>query len=171
MHTFQPYPMNMLEWNPWEKISKEWLLITTEADGKADAMTASWGGIGHIWNKNVAMVFVRDSRFTREQLDNSEKFSCCFLDPNEKGTRATLKYMGQVSGRDEDKIANARLSVNHQLGAPFIDESNFAIICKKMAKVPIEEASILIPEIIDEHYANGDYHYMYIGEIIDVLAR
>lgn len=43
MHTFQPYPMNMLEFNPFQKIGSEWAAVTAEADGKANAMTVSWG--------------------------------------------------------------------------------------------------------------------------------
>ena len=39
MHTFQPYPMNMLEFNPFQKIGSEWAAVTAEADGKANAMT------------------------------------------------------------------------------------------------------------------------------------
>ena len=46
MHTFQPYPMNMLEFNPFQKIGNEWAAVTAEADGKANAMTVSWGGVG-----------------------------------------------------------------------------------------------------------------------------
>ena len=42
MHTFQPYPMNMLEFNPFQKIGSEWAAVTAEADGKANAMTVSW---------------------------------------------------------------------------------------------------------------------------------
>ena len=45
MHTFQPYPMNMLEFNPFQKIGSEWAAVTAEADGKANAMTVRWGGV------------------------------------------------------------------------------------------------------------------------------
>lgn len=40
-------------------IGKEWLLITAEKDGKANTMTASWGGVGVLWGKNVATLYIR----------------------------------------------------------------------------------------------------------------
>lgn len=171
MHTFQPYPMSLLEWNPWEKISKEWFALTTELDGRANAMTASWGGIAHIWDRNVVMTFVRDSRYTKEILDQTEFFSACFFDPNEKSTKSTLKFLASVSGRQEDKLAEWKLDINHQMGVPFIDQANFAILCKKIAAVPITEDSMLLPEIPEQFYKEGNYHTMYIGEILDILAR
>lgn len=171
MHTFQPYPVDLLDWNPMEKISKEWFALTTEFDGKANAMTCSWGGIGHLWNKNVAFVFVRESRYTKELLDNSDTFSACFFDPKDKANRQILKYFGAVSGRVEDKIAAAKLNVNHCGEIPFIDEANFAIVCKKLAAVPITKESLIAFNLEEDFYKEGDYHTMYIGEIVDILAR
>ena len=37
-------------------IGKEWLLVTAEKDGKANTMTASWGGVGVMWGRNVAFI-------------------------------------------------------------------------------------------------------------------
>ena len=40
--------------SPFRMIGKEWMLVTAEKDGKVNAMTASWGGMGVMWGKNVA---------------------------------------------------------------------------------------------------------------------
>ena len=40
-----------LQWNPFTKIGKEWLLITAGTEEKINTMTASWGGVGVIWRK------------------------------------------------------------------------------------------------------------------------
>lgn len=37
--------------NPFRLIGKEWMLVTAEMNGKANTMTASWGGVGVLWNK------------------------------------------------------------------------------------------------------------------------
>ena len=66
--------------NPFKMIGDDWLLITAEKDGKTNAMTASWGGVGVIWNKNVAYTFIRDSRYTKEFVDNGETYSLCVFD-------------------------------------------------------------------------------------------
>lgn len=169
-HTFQPYPIEMLEWNPMNKISQEWLALVTEADGKANAMTCSWGGVGFIWNKNACTVYVRESRYSKELLDKSEYFSCCFLNPDDKESKRALKYLGMVSGRNEDKLKSAHLTVEHKGEIPYLDEANFVILCKKMAAVPMPKEA-LDANIDGEFYKDGDYHTMYIGEIVEIVAR
>ena len=56
MHTFQTYPSDMFEIDPFTKIGSEWMLITSGNREKANALTASWGGLGFLWGKNVAFI-------------------------------------------------------------------------------------------------------------------
>ena len=53
---FKKVDVKTLEMKPFEKIGSEWMLISAAKDGKANTMTASWGGIGVLWGKNVATV-------------------------------------------------------------------------------------------------------------------
>ncbi|NLK77351.1 MAG: flavin reductase family protein [Clostridiales bacterium] len=171
MHQFQPYPVDLLEFNPFTKIGNDWLIITSGDEQKANGMTASWGGLGVLWGKNVAFIFVRESRYTKEFIDNSSTFSCTFFDKKYKND---LKYFGIVSGRQEDKFKTSGLNLDYKDGTPYVDEGNFVVLCKKMAAVPIEEAHFLDPEIKEKWYSGDDtdnFHTMYIGEITDVLAR
>ncbi len=169
MHDFQPYPIDLLEFNPFTKISKEWAAVVAEADGKANAMTVSWGSVGVIWGKNVATIYIRDSRFTKELLDKSDTFSVCFFeDPK---MHSTLGYLGSVSGRDEDKLAGARLNVNHHQDIPFLDEAKFVFTCKKLSVTKINATDFVDSTLEDQWYKDQDMHNMYIGEIVEVLAR
>ena len=77
------------------------MLITAGSAEKANAMTASWGGLGVLWGKNVAFIFVREHRYTKEFIDKEAYFSCNFFD---KKFKNDLKYFGVVSGRQEDKF-------------------------------------------------------------------
>ena len=79
MHTFQPLPFDLVEFNPFTKIGKEWALVTAGNKEKANTMTVSWGGVGVLWGKNVAFIFVRDSRYTKEFIYANEFFSITFL--------------------------------------------------------------------------------------------
>ena len=45
------------------------MLVTAEKDGKVNTMTASWGGVGIMWGKPVAYVFIRPQRYTKEFID------------------------------------------------------------------------------------------------------
>ncbi|MEG2441864.1 MAG: flavin reductase family protein, partial [Acetivibrio sp.] len=89
MHTFQPIPSDLFDFSPFRMIGKEWMLITAESEGKTNAMTASWGGLGVMWGKDVAYIVVRDSRYTRELIDQSNSFSISFLNAD---YHSALKY-------------------------------------------------------------------------------
>ena len=49
---FKEISIESLKFNPFEKISKEWMLITAGDEEKSNMMTASWGGVGIMWRKN-----------------------------------------------------------------------------------------------------------------------
>lgn len=168
MHTFQPYPIDVLEMNPFTKIGKEWALVTAGNKSKCNTMTVSWGGVGVLWGKNVVYIFIRDSRYTKEFIDNGDFFSISFLD---NAYRDALNYCGAHSGRDVDKFEEAGLTPAFRHSIPYPDEANFVILCKKMATVPITEDSFVDPSISKKWYADGDMHTMYVGEIIDMMAR
>lgn len=168
MHTFQPYPIDSVEFNPFTKIGKEWALITSGSKSKYNTMTVSWGGLGVLWGKNVVYIFIRDSRYTKEFIDQGDFFSVSFLSEE---YRAALNYCGSHSGRDENKFEQAGLTPAFKHSIPYPDEANFVILCKKMAAVPISEDTFIDKDIALKWYADGDMHTMYVGEIIDLMAR
>ena len=174
MHTFQPYPIDMLEWNPIKKLADEGIAIVAESHGQVNATSSHNGGVGHIWGKNVLYAFLRNTRYTKELLDESDYFSACFFDMNEKQNVQLMKVLDQISGRNEDKLAQCKVTIARDLNVPYIDDSNFIILCRKIAAVPMTENTILDPKILDAHYSNrhmDDFHTMYIGEILDIRAR
>lgn len=168
MHTFQPYPMDLLDINPFTKIGKEWALITAGDKTKANLMTVSWGGLGVLWGKNVAYIFIRDSRYTKEFIDSQEFFSMAFLD---RSYHPSLTICGAISGRGKDKFKEASLTPAFRHSIPYPDEANLVLLCRKMAAVPLTEDTFLDPEITKKFYAEKDMHTMYVGEIIEAMAR
>ena len=168
MHTFQPYPIELVELNPFTKIGKEWALVTAGNKQKCNTMTVSWGGLGVIWGKDVVYIFVRDSRYTKEFIDNGDFFSLAFFD---KAYKDALAYCGTASGRDDDKWAKANLTPAFRHSIPYPDEANLVILCKKMASVPMPKETFNDSEIMEKWYKDNDMHTMYVGEIIEVVAR
>ena len=169
MHTFQPYPIDMLNMNPFTKIGKEWALISAGDKNKCNTMTVSWGGVGVLWGKNVVYIFIRDSRYTKEFIDNGEFFSMTFF--NEK-YRDALSYCGKESGRNvDDKFKGAGLTPAFRHNIPYPDEANLVLLCRKMAAVPITEDTFVDPQIMPKWYSDNDMHVMYVGEIIEAVAR
>lgn len=171
MHAFQPLDIKDVDINPFNMIASDWFALTAQADGKVNSMTAGWGGFGVMWGKNVAFIVVRDSRYTREIIDKADTFSMTFFDMKNKQNRVILKYLGGVSGRDEDKIKNASLTIDYSNGTPYIDEGNIVYICNKLSKTPINADSLIDMGIDEKWYADKDYHSLYIGEITGMLAR
>lgn len=149
--------------NVFEQIGKEWVLLGAAADGKANAMTISWGGMGVLWKKNVVFVFVRHSRHTFGLMEQAETFSLSWLDdPGHK----LLAYMGKVSGRDEDKIAKSGLTMALRDGAPTFAQATQTMVCRKLYAQDQDPALFVDRAILDSCYTDRDWHRMYVGEIL-----
>ena len=83
--------------NAIEMIGKEWMLVTAGSADHFNTMTASWGGLGFLWNKPVAFVFVRPERYTHDFIEANDRLTLAFL--GEEG-RDALKYCGSRRRRD-----------------------------------------------------------------------
>lgn len=148
--------------DPFTMIGKEWMLVSAEHEGKVNTMTASWGGMGILWNKKVAFVFLRPQRYTKEFVDAQDVLTLSFYDEE---YRKTLSYLGTVSGRNEDKIAKSGLHVDHIEGAPYFREANTVLVCRKLYAQELKEDCFLDTSLIDKNYPLKDYHTMYVCEI------
>lgn len=152
--------------NAFEKIGKQWMLITAKDGDRVNAMTASWGGVGVLWGKNVAYIFVRESRYTKEYIDKNDTLSLGFFSEDKK---PMLGYMGKVSGRNEDKIAKAGLTVKFVNDIPVFEEAEETLLCRKLFAGPISPEYFVDKEIDAKWYADKDYHTMYVVEILDIV--
>ncbi|NDV70333.1 flavin reductase [Dysgonomonas sp. 25] len=149
-------------------LKNKWMLISAQKDGKANTMTASWGGFGVMWNKEVVFVVIRPQRYTKEFVDNTDFFSLTFFD---KQYLKDLGYLGKVSGRDEDKIARAGFHTVMDNSIPYFEEAHTAIFAKKLFVQPLSEASFLDKGIIDQWYPEKDFHYLYVAEVTKILQK
>lgn len=138
------------------------MLITAEKEGKANTMTASWGGFGVLWNKEVVFVVIRPQRYTKEFIDASTSFSLTFFD---KKYKKELAYLGSASGREEDKIVKSGLTVNLGEGIPYFEEANAVIFVKKLYRQQLDPAFFLVPDINEKWYPENDHHFLYVAEV------
>lgn len=155
--------------SPFQMIGTDWMLIAAEREGKVNAMTASWGGMGVLWGRNAAYMFIRQSRYTKEFVESSDRFSLTFYDRSVYAEM--LAYMGKVSGRAEDKIAKMGLTIVHEGTTPYFEEAKTVLICRKMARHPIRPEGFIEGWIDGRYYADHDYHDMYVGEIEKILVK
>ena len=163
---FKTVDINKIKTNPF-LLKSHWMLVTSEYDSKVNTLTASWGGFGIMWNKEVVFVFIRPERYTKEFIDKSGKFNLSFFDTKYK---KDLSYLGTVSGRDEDKIAQSNLNLTTLHDYPVFEEASYAINAKVLFKQDLAETSFLDQTIITQKYPLKDFHTMYIAEIEDVFA-
>lgn len=159
---------NEISKNVFDMIGKQWMLVGAAKDGKVNAMTASWGGLGVMWGKNVAFVFIRQTRYTKEFVDNGDTFSLSFFGDDQ---RKMLNYMGTVSGRDADKVSECGLHVSLEENAPVFEEAEFTLVCRKMFAQEMAKESFIDKEALAKWYGDENYHTMYVAEIVDVKKK
>ena len=153
--------------NPFQLIGGDWMLVTSGVPGACNTMTASWGGVGVIWNKPVTTIYIRPQRYTKEFIDKEELFSVSFL---KDGHRDALKLCGSVSGRDHDKIKEAGLTPVFIDGVPAFEEADTILICRKMYRTSMNPADFIDKDADSKFYPEKDYHDMYIAEIVKAVV-
>lgn len=163
--------------NPLQLIGKDWMLVSSanalgEVGGKDyNTMTASWGGVGVLWNKPVAFVFIRPQRHTFGFAEENDRMTLSFFGEE---YRAALSFCGKESGREYDKAKECGLTPmfdeSENGRAVWFDEAKLVIKTKKLyADWLKEDAFTDIAPLAN--YKAGDFHKMYVCEIEEVLVK
>ena len=168
MSTFKKIDPLMIEDNPFKLIGKDWMLITAGTINKYNTMTASWGSFGVLWNKNACTIYVRPTRYTYEFLEKYDYFTLSFLPEK---YRAALNFCGANSGKEVDKVSKTGLTpVAGDFGIYF-KEARLIIECKKIFYADLKPGLFLDKKADSAYYPKKDYHRIYIGEILNCLAK
>ncbi len=154
---------------------KNGVLLTTKADDKVNSMTISWGTLGIEWTKPIFTVFVRENRFTKQQLDKNGEFTINI--PVGEYDKKILGVCGTKSGHNLDKVKELGLTLvdSEEISVPAIKEFALTLECK-VVYTQKQEESLVTPENRAKYYpqdvessfhgANKDYHTAYYGEIV-----
>jgi flavin reductase (DIM6/NTAB) family NADH-FMN oxidoreductase RutF len=151
------------------------VLLTTKAEDKVNSMTISWGTLGIEWGKPIFTVFVRENRFTKQQLDKNPEFTINI--PVGDLNKKIIGFCGTKSGHTTDKIGELNLTLEDatEISVPAIKELPLTLECRVVYKQKQDENAITeenrlksYPQDVDSsfHGANRDYHTAYYGEII-----
>ncbi|MCC0660222.1 flavin reductase [Clostridioides sp. ZZV14-6154] len=165
---FKEVKIEELQFNPFTKIGKEWLLITAGNSDKFNTMTASWGGVGVYWSKNVVTTYIRPQRYTKEFVDNNDTFTIAFFDEK---YREALNICGTISGRDINKVEKAELTPYFVDDTVAFEEANMIMVCKKLYHDTMPPENFDAKENDEKWYPKKDYHTMYISEVVKVLIK
>lgn len=155
---------------------KKGFLLTTQSQGKVNTMTIGWGMMGIEWGKPVFIAYVRQSRYTRELLDETGEFTVNI--PAGNADTNILKVCGTRSGRDLDKISHLNLTLEQSdvVDVPGIREFPITLECKVIYRRE-QDLSLIREDLRNLYYPqdvdgsapgkNRDFHVVYYGEIVN----
>lgn len=165
---FETIAINSLNENAIKLIGEDWGVIATKVDGKINAMTISWGGLGVMWGQPVAFVFIRPQRFTKTLIDKCNKFTLSFFGKDKK---KVLSYLGSASGANEDKIVKSGLETVDDGDFVYFKENELVLECCNLFAQNIKEESFIDYSPIEKWYPQKDFHCMYIAKIEKALKK
>ena len=128
------------------------VLLTTKAGDKVNSMVIGWGTLGLEWQTPIFIAFVREHRFTREQLDKNPEFTVNVpVGPYDK---KIIGVCGGKCGRNMDKIQAAGLTLvaPEVVSVPAVREFPLTLECK----------------VVEDKMEVYGHHVL--GEIVGVLA-
>jgi hypothetical protein len=152
--------------NPLRMIGERWMLVTVRhPDGRINTMTASWGGVGVLWGRPVAFIFIRPH--TYEFTEAADNITLSFYGEEK---RDALRIAGSKSGRDTDKIAECGLTPVTDGEYVSFDEADTVLCVKKLYRDDLHKDCFTDQSPLSS-YTAGDFHRMYICEIEKALVR
>ncbi len=153
--------------NAVKLIGSDWMLITASDGERTNCMTASWGSLGVLWNKNVCTCFIRPQRHTFGIAEKTDRLSFSFFGEE---YRKALSFCGSRSGRDTDKFAETGLDVSFVDGTPIINQAKLVLVCRKLYSDFIKKENFIDNKLLS-NYKNDDFHKFYVCEIEKVLLK
>lgn len=157
-----------LKLNPFTAIGNEWFLVTAGDINSYNTMTASWGGVGVMWGKNVVTTVIRSNRNTFKYINDSDTFTISFF-PSEN--KDILTYCGSHSGRDVDKVAETGLKPIQLGDGVSFEQSKLVFVCKKLYAQELSTDNFTNKECLKWYSETNPIHTAYVGEIIDVYSK
>jgi len=151
------------------------ILLTTKRNDEVNTMTIGWGTIGIDWSRPVFIAFVRESRYTKQLLEENGEFTVNV--PLDQVDKKVLGICGTRSGRDMDKIKDLGLTLEEPLAisVPGIKELPLTLECKVLYKQK-QDLSAIPDDILTRYYpveddhlhlgSDRDYHIAYYAQIL-----
>jgi len=144
------------------------ILLNTQAE-KFNSMVIGWGHIGVIWGLPTVTVYVRQSRYTKGQMDAAGEFT---LSAPLEGNLSpeVMKVCGSQSGRDVNKADLFTLAEPRTIRTPGVEEYPLTLECRTLYAQDQDLSKI--PEDLRSRYYGrggdvGDFHTAYIAQIVD----
>lgn len=164
---FKEIKLTELTINPFTKIGNEWMLITAGSEKTGvNTMTASWGQMGILWEEPVINIYIRPTRYTKKFVDEEKEFSLSFFE----GYKKELGFLGTVSGKERNKIEEAKFNTIFLDDVPTFEEAKLIFIVEKIYEETIKP-ELFKDKKLDKFYPLKDYHTLYIARIKKIYIK
>ncbi|MDD3403710.1 MAG: flavin reductase family protein [Hespellia sp.] len=148
--------------DPIVAMREQWYLVTAENDGVVNTLTAGWGALGNLCEKQTAIVYIRPQRHTKQFMDASGRFTMTFFE----GHQQELLFLGSHSGADmPDKIEQSGLHSATVDGQPTFEEAKLVLNCKTIYSDALKPENFTDETLAEANFPDKDYSVMYIAEI------
>ncbi|MBQ9036934.1 MAG: flavin reductase [Erysipelotrichaceae bacterium] len=153
----------------FEMFSKQKGLATAGNIDDYNCCTIGWGSLGNIWDRgtNIVTIYINPDRYTWKYCMEKDYFTVSFF-PEEY--MPDLRVLGTKSGRDGDKIALTKLHPVALENGVYYQEATLTFVCRKLYQGEFEREG-LADKINNGIYKDWHPHYMFVGEIIDVIEK
>ncbi len=149
-------------------LEMDWMLVTAGDTNQFNMMTASWGGLGRLYERPTATCFIYPTRYTYQYMERGDYYTLSFYT---EAYREQLEYCGSNSGKDTDKVKATGLTpITTPNGAKAFAEAWLIIECKKMVSQTLTPEA-LVDKKVKEEWIGKQLHKMYIGEITNVWVK
>lgn len=148
----------------------DWGALAVDNGNERNAMLISWCAIGYMWDNPTFTAYIFKDRFTQHILDSAQYFSVSIFHNNYYDK--SLLYLGNTSGKYEDKFAGCGLNVTEIYGIPCFADADYIILCKKAASVDFDRETIEPFVTYNSYYdAYNGVHRIFEGHIEKVLKN
>ncbi|MDR0715016.1 MAG: flavin reductase [Bacteroidales bacterium] len=159
--------------NIFNLTGKDFTVITSGKASLFNSMTASWGGVGILFNKPVTWCFLRANRYTLEIIKEELTYTMSYF-PDEY--KEQVLFFGSKSGRDTDKMKETTLtSIQTPGGNTTYKEARLVLECKLIEITTVNPDDFYTQEakdFITEAYLEAKaYHKLVFGDITNVWIR
>ena len=144
-------------------------LGTAGSPANYNTLTLGWGTTGILWSKPVAIVYIRENRFSYRYFEESPVYVLSWYPA--KYRKEVIKIFGGTSGRDTDKEKLSGFTpVETPDGGVTYLQAEKVVICWKLMRQPVPK-EFLPKELHARLGQDGFIHIQYTGEVLSVWKK
>ena len=134
-----------------------------------NTLTLGWGATGILWSRPVAIVYIRETRFSYRFFEASDIFTLSWYP--KQYLQPVIKVFGGTSGRDTDKEKLSGFTpVETPDGGVTYLQADKVVICRKLMRQPVPQ------EFVPKNHQgrlnqDGRIHIQYTGGVLSIWKK